>query len=202
MPGDIGHFDDTSDHDALEFASHDSDLGGSGGLGSELFDTAPHDPADSIPALDHSDHPADHDSSHGSEHHSPSPAEPVSQHSSADHTPSDDTTEHPPAHEAPHYDRPGSHVQMDIHGIHYDAGRVDVDMNGDGHADTAVIHSERDGVAQVEYYTDNDGDGHADELTITDAQGQLISHTELDEHTGRWDETHLDHRLPSELPDR
>jgi hypothetical protein len=193
MPGDIGHFGEV-DHDPLGFASHDDSpdsTGDTGDLGSEIFDSAPHDPADAIPVGGHTDptvhaDPAAHAAAAGH-----------TQHAGTRHTPA----EHAPV-EQPHYPPPGSDMQMDINGIHYDAGRIDVDMNGDGHPDTAVIHGERDGVEQVEYYTDNDGDGHADELTITDESGHLISHTEFNEHTEHWDETPLDHQLPTELPDR
>ena len=183
MPGDFGEHEDFAAHEIGGFADHDgvSDFASDDhdGLGVAVFDTAPHDPADAIPTETHAEHTAH---TEHTEHHAP--------------------VHHEPAREAAHYPRPGSHLEMDIYGVHYDTGQVDVDMNGDGHADTSVLHTVRDGVAQVEYYTDNDGDGHADELTITDDEGHLISHTQLDEHTGEWVETHLNHPLPSDLPDR
>lgn len=182
---------------------HDSELGGAGGLGSAMSETLPHEPTDShdptdptAPSDHHTGDPAGHDTTgHESGDHS----EPAPHHDPTHHAPA--VPQHPVAPE-PHYPQPGSHLEMDIYGEHYDTGPAEVDMNGDGHADTAVEHTVRDGVDQVEYYTDNDGDGHADELTITDDQGHLISHTQFDEHTGQWEETHLSHPLPTELPDR
>ncbi len=189
---------------------HDSDVGGASGLGSamsETLPTDPHDPSDQhdpTPPADHPDHHSGDATGHDTAGHtSQAHAEPPPHQTPAEHAPAQHTTtghEHPAA--EPHYPAPGSHLEMDIYGEHYDTGRVDVDMNGDGHADTSVLHTVRDGVAQVEYYTDNNGDGHADELTITDDQGHLISHTQFDEHTGQWEETHLSHPLPTELPDR
>lgn len=225
MPGEFfGHdlsdfadhgLDGVGDHDT-GLGDHDSDLGGAAGLGSAMSETLPHEPADHHdPTDEHNPHdptaPGDHhtgdptDTTAGHESHAH--AEPPPQHTPAEHAPADHTPPHhpPAAREHPaaaHFPRPGSHLEMDIYGEHYDTGPADVDMNGDGHADTSVLHTVRDGVDQVEYYTDNDGDGHADELTITDDQGHLISHTQFDEHTGQWEETHLDHALPTELPDR
>lgn len=180
----LAGFDHGFDHQ--DFASHydtqddnqDTSVGDSGGLGSSLLDDQPHDSADVLPTGNH---------------------QPTADHAAPE--------QHPPAHHAPaHHEQPhpvaGSEMEMSIYGVHYDAGRIDVDMNGDGHPDTSVLHTVRDGVGQVEYYTDNNGDGQADELTITDDQGHLISHTEYDPHTHSWVQTPLDHRLPTQLPDR
>jgi hypothetical protein len=180
----LAGFDHGFDHQ--DFAGHDDQetgVGDSAGLGTSLLDDQPHDTADALPTDNHE--PADHPAS--SEHHTP--------------------THHAPEHHVPaHHEQPhpvaGGEMEMSIYGEHYDAGRIDVDMNGDGHSDTSVLHTVRDGVGQVEYYTDNNGDGQADELTITDDQGHLISHTEFDPHTDSWVETPLDHRLPTDLPDR
>jgi len=87
---------------------------------------------------------------------------------------------------------PERHVEMDVHGHQYDAGAVDLDSDGDGRPDTAVIVAPH----QIEYYTDADGDGKADELTITTPDGHLISHTEREPGTSTWVETPLDHELP------
>ena len=77
-------------------------------------------------------------------------------------------------------------ITADFSGTEFYAGEATFDSNGDGVADTAV----QDHGYQVEYYVDNDGDGQADELTITDADGQLISHTQLVEGTtDTWQET-------------
>jgi hypothetical protein len=213
---DLSNFADQglSGHDSgLGLGEHDTDLGGATGLGSAMSETLPHEPTDPTDPTDHTDptdpsgpgNDADHHTGdptgHDTAGHDPTAhAEPVPHHTHSEHTTADPRTVAPEP--TPHYPRPGSHLEMDIYGEHYDTGRVEVDMNGDGHADTSVEHTVRDGVAQVEYYTDNDGDGHADELTITDAEGHLISHTQFDEHTGQWEETHLDHPLPTELPDR
>jgi hypothetical protein len=84
------------------------------------------------------------------------------------------------------------HIAVDYNGTRYDAGQATVDLDGDGHVDTAVIRSP----GQVEYYVDRDGDGRADELTITTPDGRLISHEEADPKTGRWHETPLRGPLP------
>ena len=178
-------FDHVDEHGTMELASHDdhSGLGDSGSLGSSLLDGAPHDPADIVPAADHI--PAEHTAAHDE----PAHREPAH----------DTTPDEQPAGQFPHA---GSEMQMNIDGIQYDAGRVEVDLNHDGHAESSVLHTVRDGVEQNEYYSDNNGDGQADELTITDHDGQLISHTEFDSHTGQWAETPLEHALPAELPDQ
>lgn len=78
------------------------------------------------------------------------------------------------------------HISADFSGTQFDAGVATYDSNGDGVADTAV----QDRGYQVEYYIDTDGDGKADELTITDEQGDLISHTQLVAGTeATWQET-------------
>lgn len=79
----------------------------------------------------------------------------------------------------------GDNITMTYEGTSYDAGEATYDSDGDGAADTAV----QDHGYQVEYYLDSDGDGQADELTITDAEGNLISHTENVEGTDTWEET-------------
>jgi len=188
-------FDHADEPTAMDVASHDDHggLGDSGSLGSSLLDDAPHDPADAVSTVDHA--PADHvPAEPAATHHEPAHHEP------AHHNPASDTA----AHEQPaaHDPQPGSDMQMNIDGIQYDAGRIDVDLDHDGHADSSVLHTVRDGVEQNEYYTDNNGDGRADELTITDHNGALISHTEFDSHTDQWVETPLDHALPAELPDQ
>lgn len=66
-------------------------------------------------------------------------------------------------------------INVNYEGTEFYAGETTFDANGDGVADTAV----QDHGYQVEYYVDTDGDGNADELTITDADGNLISHEEL-----------------------
>lgn len=184
----LAGFDHGFDHQ--DFAGHDNldaGVGDSGGLGASLLDDQPHDTADVLPT----DNQVPADDHATPTHHAPAHDEP---------------THHAPAHHEEH-EQPhpvaGSEMEMSIYGVHYDAGTIEVDMNGDGHADTSVLHTERDGVNQVEYYTDNNGDGRADELTITDDQGHLISHTEFDSHSNSWVETPLDHRLPAdELPDK
>lgn len=86
----------------------------------------------------------------------------------------------PPAESAP------AGVNASFSGTEFYAGEATFDSNGDGVADTAV----QDHGYQVEYYVDNDGDGQADELTITDANGQLVSHTQLvDGASATWQET-------------
>ncbi|MEO6956355.1 MAG: DUF6802 family protein [Antricoccus sp.] len=78
------------------------------------------------------------------------------------------------------------HISADFSGTQFDAGVATYDSNGDGVADTAV----QDHGYQVEYYIDTDGDGKAYELTITDGQGDLISHTQLVAGTeATWQET-------------
>lgn len=78
------------------------------------------------------------------------------------------------------------HISAKFSGTQFDAGVATYDSNGDGVADTAV----QDHGYQVEYYIDTDGDGQADELTITDEQGDLISHTQLVPGTeATWQET-------------
>ncbi|GAB3294367.1 hypothetical protein EK0264_13260 [Epidermidibacterium keratini] len=79
----------------------------------------------------------------------------------------------------------GDNITMTYEGTSYDAGEATYDADGDGQADTAV----QDHGYQVEYYVDSDGDGQADELTITDADGNLISHTENVEGTDSWQQT-------------
>ncbi|PRZ41162.1 hypothetical protein CLV47_11138 [Antricoccus suffuscus] len=77
-------------------------------------------------------------------------------------------------------------INANFSGTEFYAGEATFDSNGDGVADTAV----QDHGNQVEYYVDNNGDGQADELTITDANGQLISHTQLvDGTSATWQET-------------
>ena len=77
-------------------------------------------------------------------------------------------------------------VNANFSGTEFYAGQAILDSDGDGVADTAV----QDYGYQVEYYVDNDGDGQADELTITDADGNLVSHTQLVEGTdATWQET-------------
>lgn len=90
------------------------------------------------------------------------------------------TSSMPPAESAP------VGVNANFSGTEFYAGEATFDSNGDGVADTAV----QDHGYQVEYYVDNDGDGQADELTITDPDGQLISHTQLvDGTSATWQET-------------
>lgn len=79
-----------------------------------------------------------------------------------------------------------ANVSVNYEGTQFDAGQATFDADGDGVADTAV----QDHGYQVEYYIDSDGDGVADELTITDADGNLISHEQLAEgSTSDWVET-------------
>lgn len=82
--------------------------------------------------------------------------------------------EEPGAAAAPAPEQPAG-INVNYEGTEFYAGETTFDANGDGVADTAV----QDHGYQVEYYVDTDGDGNADELTITDADGNLISHEEL-----------------------
>ena len=94
---------------------------------------------------------------------------------------------------------PAGHLYVDYEGHHYDAGEIDTDVNHDGRADTAIIHSP----GQEEYYTDRDGDGAADELTIFAPDGHLISHEQLGAD-GHWHETPYHdptHPAPPDAPE-
>lgn len=83
-----------------------------------------------------------------------------------------------------------SDMHVDYNGTEYDSGHADVDLNGNGHDETSLIYSDH----QVEYYTDNDGDGSADELTITDYNGDLVSHEQVGSD-GTFHETSVDDSL-------
>lgn len=69
-----------------------------------------------------------------------------------------------------------------VGGEEYSA-EINLDIDGDGVADTAVIEHE-DGSAQV--FIDEDGDGDADGYLAVDAQGDVVAAAEYDESTGEW----------------
>jgi hypothetical protein len=153
---------DDHGHDAGDLTG-DSGLGGGLGGGYDGDDAPPPEP----------DPPQHGDAGHGS------PG--GGTHTGGDTHPDDRGHGHPPG-RSPHV--PAGDLYVDYEGHHYDAGRIDTDVNHDGRNDTAIIHSP----GQNEYYTDRDGDGQADELTIFAPDGHLISHEQLGAD-GHWDET-------------
>lgn len=92
-------------------------------------------------------------------------------------------------------------VQMVNGDSSYYAGDASLDSDGDGVMDTAVQDNiDVNGNEQIEYYIDEDGDHQADQLIITDADGNLVSNTEMDDTTGEFVETDFTGELGPDGP--
>lgn len=69
------------------------------------------------------------------------------------------------------YDSYDADMAVDTHDGSVDIGPATIDTDGDGHADTAVVH---DVNGDTVLYTDSEHDGHADIATEFTPDGQVI----------------------------
>jgi hypothetical protein len=87
-------------------------------------------------------------------------------------------------------------LTVDIGGEEY-VVEENVDFDGDGHNDTAVVTTEDGGAIA---FADTDGDGVADVAVEYDANGDIVVGAEYDESTGEWQEEDVEN-LPTPTGD-